>query len=450
MLNINNFFSPLNLSNISILFFFIFYCEILGYWVSRKFIGEIKPLLRGSIWLIGLGVVVFVYFLSHFYLSYASTANLILLAVINIVPTIFYFKEKAFVGLFNYLKSNVIPIVIVSLIMPIIVVKASMPPYVWDEMAYHFISPHDVYFEKAWNFGSSFYMNLPRLMDTAFISLFSLTNTYSPARLLSFFVFISFLLMAYRFLKEKFGLGLAIAFFAFTLFHPENYLLWSTFGYIDIGTTSFVMIGFFMLLDYFYDRNISSIQYAIIFFALAVGSKYSAVTQLLTFGLITSTLFILRKDYLLFKDRRLFLSLIMFLILGGYWYIKNYFIAGNPIYPILFGCKFEACENIDFGYTFPFTFSNISIISSRIFMNDLLLPKIFISSIVVSLTLGSKKVKELLLLVSFFVFIEVLFLRNISGFEGRYFYHWQIFTVLVTVLPLFVLGKLWRGVSLEK
>lgn len=441
MLNIYDFFSPLNIVNISVLVLSIIYCDIVGYWISRFFIGELKPFLRGSVWLLGLGLVVFIYFLSHYFVSYSSPLILLLLLILVILPMKFFFKEKAYLSLFLFLKSNIYPIIIVVLILPIIFIKASQPPYVWDEMAYHFISPYMVNYEKVWNTGTSFYMNLPRLMDTAYISLFSLTNTYSVSRLLSFSVFTTFLLMGYSFLKQKFGFGLAIVFFVLTYFYPENYLLWSTFGYIDIGTTSFVMIGFFLLLDYLYDKTFSSLQYALAFFGMALGSKYSAVTQFLAFIIISVVLMFIRKDFSAAKNKKILIGFTLFLFLGGYWYVKNFILTGNPIYPILFGCKFSVCENIDFSYTFPFTISSLPIISSRIFLNNLFLPVLSVTSIVVSLTLGSDKIKKMVLTILCFTAIEILLLKNISGFEGRYFYHWQVFAVLIIVAPLFVLNK---------
>lgn len=441
MLNLGDFFAPLNISNLIIFFLFIASCDIVGYWLARSFIGGIPYFLRGAIWLLGLGVVVFIYFLSHYFVPYSFPTIFFILVFLLALSIKYYIKDKALMSLLIFLKSNVFPLFIILLILPQVFIKSSQPPYVWDEMAYHFISPYTLYFEKVWDTGTSFYMNLPRLMDTAFVSLFSLTKTYSISRLLSFSVFMSFLLTCYTFLKEKFGIVLSISFFVLILFYLENYLLWSTFGYVDIGTTSFVMIGFILLSDYFFDKNFSSLQFGLVFFGMGVGSKYSALTQFLSFIIISTALLLARKDFSIAKSKKLLVGLILFFILGGYWYLKNFIITGNPIYPILFGCKFNICENIDFGYTLPFTFANILPIYTRVFLNNIFLQRMFVASVVISLTFASEKIKKLVLLILSYVIVEIILVRNISGFEGRYFYHWQILAILIIVTPLFVFSK---------
>ena len=52
-----------------------------------------------------------------------------------------------------------------------------------------------------------------------------------------------------------------------------------------------------------------------------------------------------RKKYFSVFSKRLFLKLgLVFLIFGGYWYVKNLVIYGNPIYPFILPC-FEAYAN---------------------------------------------------------------------------------------------------------
>ncbi|OGM15586.1 hypothetical protein A2V56_00230 [Candidatus Woesebacteria bacterium RBG_19FT_COMBO_42_9] len=441
MLNLSDFFGPLNISNLLIFFSFVACCEIIGYRPAKLFIGKIPYFLRGAIWLLGMGIVVFAYFLSHYFVPYSFPTILFVLIVL-LVPTVkYYIGEKGLKSLSDFLRDNKLPLFIVLLVLPQVFVKSSQPPYVWDEMSYHYISPYTLYFEKVWDTGVSLYLNLPRLLDTAFISLFSLTKTYSVARLLQFSIFVTFLLTAYSFLKQRFGIAMAIAFFVMTFFYRENFLLWSTFGYVDIGTTSFVMIGFISFLDYFLDRNSDSLKFSFAFFGMAIGSKYSALTQFVSFLLIAAFLVLLRKEALILKSKKLLAGVALSLVLGGYWYVKNLIVTGNPIYPILFGCRLENCETISFGYTTPFIISNIQAIYSRIFLDDKFLQTMLIVSIVLSLTLGLKKVKNMVLFILLFVAIEIILIRNITGYDGRYFYHWATFSILILVAPLAALKE---------
>jgi len=437
MLHLGDFFAPLNISNLLIFFFFVACCEIIGYRLARLFIGRIPYFLRGATWLLGLGIVVFIYFLSHYFVPYSFPTILFVLIVLLVPSLKYYIDEKGLKSLSDFLRNNKLPLFIVLLVLPQVFVKSSQPPWVWDEMAYHYISPNTLYFEKVWDTGSS----LPRLLDTAFISLFSLTKTYSVARLLSFSIFITFLITTYSFLKQRFGIAIAMAYFVMALFYRENFLLWSTFGYVDIGTMSFVMIGFISFLDYFRDKNFSSLQFSFAFFGMAIGSKFSALTQFLSFLLISAFLILKRKDTSILKRKKLLAGGILALLLGGYWYIKNLILTGNPIYPILFECRLENCETISFGYTTPFIISNISTIYSRIFLYDKFLQAVLIVSIVLSLAFGLKKIKNVVLFILLYVAIEIILIRNIAGYDGRYFYHWATFSILILVAPLTVLDN---------
>ncbi len=450
MLNLGSFFAPLNFFNTSIFLLYIGCCEVIGYRLTRLFVKEIPFFLRGAIWLLGFGIIVFVYFLSHFFVPLSYPTVFFILIILMLLSAKFYVDEMGYKSVLGFLKNNTTSLIIILTILPIIFVKSSLPPYMWDEMAYHYISPYTLYFEKVWNFGNGFYQNLPRVLDTGYVSLFSLTKTYAVARLLSFTIFITFLITAYSFIKERFGLVAATAFFVLTLFYKENFLLWSTFGYVDIGTMSFVMIGFFLLLDYFFDKKIESLQFGLAFFGMAVGSKYSALTQFLTFFVFSVFILIRNKGAKFLLNKKLLVGLILFFVLGGYWYFKNLIVTGNPIYPILFGCKFPVCESIDFGYTTPLIFSNILAIFSRVFLGQIFLERAFMASVILLFTIGDIKAKKTTIFVLVFVAVEILFVRNITGYDGRYFYHWPILAILVVILPTSVLKgvgafKKWKG-----
>jgi len=448
MLHLTDYFSVLNLWNLSIYFIFILCCEVIGFTISKLVIKEIPSYLRGSLWFLGLGLIVFLYFLVHFFLPFSYPTLLYVLPIL-VIPSIYvYIKNKGWISLIDFLKHNYLPFVFVLLILPKVMILSSLPPYRWDEMAYHYISPYTLNFEKVWNIGNGFYSNLPRLLETAFIGLFSLTKTYSVARFLQFSIFITSLLTAYSFLKKNCGYFVGIAFFLLALFHPADLLSQSTWGYIDVGTISFVLIAFITFLGYVFSHNINELIYSLAFWGLAVGTKYSALTQLLSISLILLISFFINKISLKSYFKNLLIGLLLFIILGGYWYIKNLIHTGNPVYPFIFGCRLNSCNSVSLSYTIPFTLVNFSKIWLIIFPN-IFYQVIFLLSIPLIFFGKLKKLKKILVVVLLFFAFELLLIKNISGFEDRYFYHWQLLSVFVISLALsnFKENKIYKLLS---
>lgn len=440
MLHLTDYFSVLNYSNLLIFILFIFCCDVIGFAISIILIKEIPSFLRGAIWLLGLGLVVFLYFLAHFFIPFSYPTLLYILFILFIPSIYFFIKNKGWISLFDFLKHNYFPFLFVLLILPKIMILSSLPPYRWDEMAYHYISPYTLNFEKVWNFGNGFYSNLPRLLETAFIGLFSLTKTYSVARFLQFSIFIASLLTAYSFLKKYFGFLVGATFFLLVLFHPVDLLTQSTWGYIDVGTISFALIAFIMFLSYIFSHKNIDLIYSFAFWGLAIATKYSALSQLLSFIIILFILFFKNKNLLVNNIKGMIIGLFLFITLGGYWYVKNLIYTGNPIYPLLFGCRFDSCYDLSFAWTIPFTFSNIPKIWLIIFPN-IFYQVVFLLSIPLLVFNISSKIKKLFIIVLSYFIIEFLLIRNISGYEIRYFYHWQILSVFLISLSLTNLNK---------
>jgi len=434
---LGDFFAPLNFTNLLVFFAFIFCCEIIGFWLVNNFIGKPRFFLRGAVWLIGLGMVVFTYFLSHYFVSFAFPSILFVLLILSVLSINTYIKSKAWKSLFIFLKNNAVLSVFILPVLPMLFVKISLPPYMWDEMAYHYVSPYTLYFERVWNIGNGLYENLPRLLETAYIALFSLAKSYSLARLLHFSIFMTFLASAYTFLKERFGLVVAIIFFLLVIFHPENFLLWSTFGYIDIAVASFILIGFLAFLDFLFTNTIESLVFSFVFFSLSIGTKYSALIQFISILLILMFILIKRKIRITRYNKKLIFGVILFFVLGGYWYLRNFVNTGNPIYPFLFGCKLDECISTNLGrWTTAFTISNFLNIFSRVFHNNKLLQHLFLISIPLSILHRSIKVKITLFTIFAFIVADFLIVKWVSGYETRFFYHWQFFSVLIISLPL--------------
>ena len=449
MIHLGNYFSPLNISNLFLLLVFVVCCEVVGYRLILFSVKEVPTFLRGTVWLLGLGLIIFFYFLMHLFLPFSSPVFIFILVVLFSLSIRTYIKDKAWEEMFSFLKINKIPLLIILIILPKVIIKSSLPPYLWDEMAYHYISPYTLYFEKSWFIGNSFYQNLPRLLETVYVALFSISKTYSIARVIHFMIFISFLLTAYTYLKKKFGFWTAILYFIATLFFSENFLLWSTLGYVDVGTMSFVMISVISFLDFYLDNKSGQLFFSVAFMGMAIGSKYSALTQLLSLLIITTGILFVRKNVSFFKSRIFISGIVLLFVLGGYWYAKNLVFTGNPIYPFLFGCKFVPCETVSLAYTNPLNIMNAPVIYATMFLNNKFLEIMLPVSILLTFLFGNKESKKLLLFVLVFVTLEILLVRNISGYQDRYFYDWQTLSILILVIPISILSKTEKRINLN-
>src|SRR3989344_4005514 len=140
MIKLGDYFAPLNPKTLLIFVGLFFFFDILGTFVKRRII-EGEDSTRVINWLIGLGIFVFVWFITSLFIAYTRTPLLISILTLSLISLPEYLKNKEYQTFFRALWSLKIPILIVLPFLPAIFVKASLPPYYADEMAYHFISP---------------------------------------------------------------------------------------------------------------------------------------------------------------------------------------------------------------------------------------------------------------------------------------------------------------------
>jgi hypothetical protein len=201
---------------------------------------------------------------------------------------------------------------------------------------------------------------------------------------------------------------------------------------------------------------------AVIFAAMALGTKYtsmmflfSSTISLIGFLVISNNRSFFRSLRLLVSDklalhkfktkyfRELFISALLGIVFGGYWYIKNLIISGNPIFPFMFKCWdgiLQCPQTSDFfsSWTTPFTLGNIELLKLSLFQT----PQLFQLSVVamtISLFLSFLFKNRKLLLISTFIpftiISEILISHNFVGFELRYFSHWILLIPILISLP---------------
>jgi len=428
---LSQYFHPLNIALVLFVVAALFFFDAIGTWFDSRYIKS-PAFLRPAVWLYGMGLFVAVWFGLHFFIPFRADYILFSTLPLLYIALPPYLHFRRWKELWIFAKSHRLPLIIFFILSPALFVKSSLPPYLTDEMAYHFWSPYDVKHELVWNFGTGYYQNLPKLIDTMMVLPFALTKTYAPSRLLHFLLFYSGVTAIYAWLKLRFGFTVSALFALMYLFINQNLLIIATSGYIDYSMAILITLAVITLLDVMIFANPASFLAGSIFWGLSIGGKYTALLGLTAYTTIFSAWYLYQgKKYLHIRNLAKFLMLL--LIFGGYWYVKNLLYTGNPIYPFLFGCKFAQCYDISGVYTgswtIPIKFANsFKIISSLTYGHP-----VVVALFIVALLLLKLHKTVIFLLIG--AFIELFLTRNFSGFFDRYFLHLQTLLIIILVLP---------------
>jgi hypothetical protein len=443
MINLIDYFSPLNLKTLSYFTLLWIFFDMVGTLVKKVIVNkQSKDYSRVVNWLIGFGVFIFVWFLLSLKIIYSKNNILVSIIFLTAISLPYYLKTKSYLNLFKEFKKLIIPILIISAFLPSVFIKASLPPYYSDEMAYHFMSASDLQHITPMKFTGDIYWDSPRIMDMFYSIVFSLTHTFSIARLFHFTILATGMLYAFNILKKNFGtlVGFLFVFVFFSI--PQDIVLTSTLGFVDVAAYSFLLMGVVSAVDFFMNRDKRFLILSILFWAMNLGTKYTGVTSFVVF---TATFLFLAYFYnqklLKVIDRKLVTKIIVvFVIFGGYWYIKNFIAYGNPIFPFLFPCKgsfnFQCADTGSFfgDWTMKVTFSNAYQILSLIFNKNVFL-RVSVVILPFFVFLGkNRKIKLLTVLLVAPVLLELVVLKYFSGFYIRYHQHLQFYLMLALVI----------------
>src|SRR3989344_3116393 len=373
---LSDYFQPLNLQTLLLVFFLWTFFDSWGVMVKRFIDPEGVLTSRIVDWLLGLGIFIFIWFILGFFIAPRPIPVLLSLLALSLVSFPPYLKNKSVLSLLAQLWQLKLPLLIIAAFLPAVFVKASLPPYYSDEMAYHFISPGSLVQLTTWKFNGGVFQNVPRLFDTFFILSFSFAKTYSVARLTHFAILATAMLFAYQRLKACFNSIVPSFILVFVFFSLPQYIVFtSTLGFVDVACYSFILIAWIAGIDYFVRQKKSSLVLSAAFWGMALGTKYTAVTALLAF--IPPLIFISwSRLSSLFSLKLLIRVVLIGMVFGGYWYVKNFAYYGNPIYPFLFSCRTNTSEwcgatsNFFGNWTTPVTRSNIRPIINSLFPDN--------------------------------------------------------------------------------
>jgi len=197
------------------------------------------------------------------------------------------------------------------------------------------------------------------------------------------------------------------------------------------------------LLAYFQRPHISLVQLQLLFTALALGSKYSAVAPILIASILLLTKIILSAKTFFRKHFRLLLfTLIFSLALGGYWYLKNWFQTGNPIYPFFLPCAgCEAYNQSFFSWAIPLDLTHFPQIFHILVVGPNLVSYFVLFSLPLIFLLRYRSSRQIVLLLITLFALEYLLMSRLGGYEPRYFFHWNFIWAIIFAVGSYTLIK---------
>lgn len=454
-----NFFAPLSVFNLLFTFFVFYQLEIVGFFIAKKL--KFDEYSRFAWWILGLGVFVFLWFVLHFLISFNSAFILLSLVSLSSLTFPYYVNHQAWKSLIKSITSFPLTFLLLLIVIKRLSYWLSVPPYSWDEMAYHYYPVSKLFFENKWPFGLyEFYTMLPRFFETSFALLFSVTRTQVAARLIHFGIFFSILHCTAQFLKKRVSTASAVVFTISALFLNTLRLREATSGYIDVGVASLLLMAMFSLLLLIYEKKSKHLLALAVWLSLALAAKYSVLLSAVSIVFFVLVFFIrdnfskitrISKGKILsFAKFILLLSAIAF-VFGGFWYFKNLLYTYNPIYPFFFPCRAGLnCGNGQSffeGWTTAFTWENRNIILLSVFQENPILLVLTVLSALAAFTIAfatkHKFVKIFLSVLVVNTFLEVLIASRITGYLGRYFLHWSLYIPLFLALPWMDVWKKW-------
>lgn len=440
-MKLSQYFQPLTPAIIIAFFISFFIFDALGVLIlkaiSQK---QIRNEFRILSWLIGWSAFIFFWFAAGFFIKPDFYSILISFIALSFAVFPHYIKNKEYKKtIFVWTKHKIVYILFFALL-PLVFVEASRPPVEWDEMAYHFVPPNALSdLGKYWIFKGDLYFDLPRSVNLYYILSFAIVKTYSLARITNFAIMFTSFYFIYAALKTHFGKKISIFFLFALLSIPQTLVQFSTSGYVDMPANSLVFIAALLSIMFYFEKSKDYLMLVVAFWGMALGTKYTA---LLPFASVAIMLFIVFSYKLsdikkLLNVKTMIALPVIFVMFGGFWYLKNAYLFGNPIFPFLFSCKAEfasACSQGSsfFGtWTTKVNFETILPILKELVGGNIVLLILLLITPFLALRNKDKKSRSLSLILLGAIVIEFIILAVFSGFIYRYNQHLQFLLLLL-------------------
>lgn len=237
---------------------------------------------------------------------------------------------------FQYFKSDreslnpiFVTCIFVLLAIPMVGVLTPSTSLDWDSIAYHLAVPK-IWVQQGHAGSISFihHSNFPGVVD----SWFAFGESLGGQTLAKFYTwcFTTYGVLAiFGFIKDRFsataGWLCAIAFASIPM------VMWeSGTAYIDVANGLFAGFGFVFAAQYIEKREKADLILAAVMLSFAAGSKYTGLQAIFIASFVV--LLLINKSDKLGAVKMGGLAA----VLSSFWYIKNWVLVGNPVYPFFY------------------------------------------------------------------------------------------------------------------
>jgi len=276
--------------------------------------------------------------------------NLLLLNIFIFLLIFFFLRNKKreprSVGArdFNWVVENKVMLFCLASILGFLLVKGIFnlinPPFGWDSLNYHFTFPVE------WLKSGSLY-NPPTICDDPTPTYYPINNCLYYFWLIAPFknVFIAdlgqipFLLLSFIAcfaIARKFKLSRELSFYAAGLFVIiPNFFKQIEVGYADIMMTALFLVSLNLLFSLNGKFNLKNLILSGVSLGLFFGTKTLSLAYSLALALFVIYILIKNSKGLKFIGYgSLFFTLTV--LFGGYGFIRNFILTGNPLFPLNF------------------------------------------------------------------------------------------------------------------
>jgi hypothetical protein len=241
------------------------------------------------------------------------------------------------------------------LIFALALLQALTPPYDYDGLMYHLQGPRlFLQASRITVLPDNWQANGPATLDTLFIlGLAFGSDTFAKLMHLTCGILLVLGVFGFgqRYIRPNGGWFAAAILLSIPIFS-----MWASWAYADMAWALFEFLGLYALIVWRDQRQRRWLFIGGAFLGLALGSKYLALgtTALLGLWVIWHS----RRD----GAKALLLNGARFggtaVLVGSPWYLKNWLLAGNPLYPFIFGGVGWDRMRLDWLLAFLYSFGN--------------------------------------------------------------------------------------------
>jgi hypothetical protein len=223
-----------------------------------------------------------------------------------------------------------------------------LPPTEWDSLTYHLVGPERYLLAHRMTFElDNYYLFFPFFTEMLFLAGMSLKGDVIP-RLLHFSYLPLILGALAAFARRHWDAKYALPAAALFLSIPTVVTI-ASWAYVDLAVTFYTFGAVYALLNWLRSENNPSAQdpaaasrtgWLLVsgFMAGAAASvKYTGASALLALGLVLLWSLIRSRVSVRCFWRAALLLFASALLVALPWYVKNAFVTGNPIYPLIWG-----------------------------------------------------------------------------------------------------------------